>query len=119
MSDPSENQPRPRFFGGRRSGVTFEGRQTRSRSTRPSLDALEDRLTPSTFLVTNALDPAGLLIRGSLRWAIVKANRSPSRNPIVEITASVGSSITLRAGELRISNGLTIENAEGAPVTIR
>ncbi len=84
-----------------------------------ALDILENRTTPSTFLVTNAFDPAGRLVPGSLRWAILRANRSPSRNPIVEITPSVGGSITLRAGELRISNGLTIENAERAAVTIQ
>ncbi len=49
----------------------------------------------------------------------MRANRSPSRNPTVEITPSVGGSITLHAGELRISNGLTIENAEATPVTIQ
>ncbi len=119
MIDPLENQLRLRFWRERRRGAKVGGQQTRSRRIRPSLDVLEDRATPSTFMVTNSVDPAGRLIPGSLRWAIVRANRSPSRNPVVEINPSVGGSITLHAGELRISNGLTIENAEGAPVTIR
>jgi fibronectin-binding autotransporter adhesin len=103
----------------RRRGAKSGGSLTLSRRIRPSLDVLEDRTTPSTFLVTNAVDPTGRLVPGSLRWAITSANRSPSRNPLVEITSSVGSSITLRSGELRISNSLTIENAAGAPVTIQ
>jgi fibronectin-binding autotransporter adhesin len=102
-----------------RRGASLLGRQTRSRRIRPSLDILEDRATPSTFLVTNAVDPSGSLVPGSLRWAITSANRSPGQNSVVEITPSVGGSITLHAGELRISTGLTIENVEGAPVTIQ
>jgi hypothetical protein len=120
MFDLSANWPRFRFARcERHRGANDRGEQMRSRRSRPSLDILEDRTTPSTFLVTNALDPAGRLVPGSLRSAITRANRSPSQNPLVEITPSAGGSITLHAGELPISNGMTIENAEGAPVTIR
>ena len=120
MIEPLGNRPRfPVTRRERRRRASVTGRLTRSRRIRPSLDRLEDRTTPSTFLVTNAVDPAGRLVPGSLRWAITRANRSLSQNPLVEITPSAGGSINLHAGELRISAGLTIENAEGAPVTIR
>jgi hypothetical protein len=89
-----------------------------SRRVRPALDVLEDRVTPSTIMVTNGLDPVGRLAPGSLRWAIAKANRSQDQPSTVEITAAAGPTIALRAGELRISNNMTIENGAGRPVTI-
>jgi hypothetical protein len=46
------------------------------------------------------------------------ANASRSQDPTVEISSAVNGAITLHAGELRISNGMTIENVSGAPVTI-
>ena len=95
------------------------GRRRRDRAARPSCDLLEDRVTPSTFLVTNALDPMGRLVPGSLRRAVERANRSSSPDPVVEITSAAGSAIALHAGELRIRASLTIENASGAPVAIR
>lgn len=93
--------------------------RTRSRSVRLSIDHLEDRVTPSTFLVTNDLDPAGRLVPGSLRWAIARANSPRESNATVEITSGVKGTIMLHAGELRISNSLTLENSAGIPVTIQ
>lgn len=109
------------FNLGRERGLRTPKRQQRTRrdAIRPTMDVLEDRTTPSTFLVTNALDPVGRLAPGSLRWAIAQANASRSQDPTVEITSQVQGTITLRAGELRISNSLTIENGAGAPVTIQ
>lgn len=102
------------------SASCAERRRAGSRSVRPLMDALEERVTPSTFLVTNNLDPIGRLAPGSLRWAIASANASRDPNPTVEITSRVkGGTIVLHAGELRIRNGMTIENGSGTALTIQ
>ncbi|SIO30641.1 polymorphic outer membrane protein repeat-containing protein [Singulisphaera sp. GP187] len=93
--------------------------RARSRAVRLSLEALEDRTTPSTFLVTNAVDPRGAVVPGSLRWAINQANKPQNQGSVVAITSSVGSTITLRAGELPIRSSLTVENTSGQPLTIQ
>jgi hypothetical protein len=119
MSHASENPSR--FPLGRENVLRDAKGQARARrrSVRPGVDVLEERTTPSTFLVTNTLDPAGRLVPGSLRWAIAQANVSRSQIPTVEITSKVQGPITLHAGELRVSNGMTIENGSGAPLTIQ
>src|ERR1700722_14887269 len=93
-------------------------RGIRGRAIRPSLDILEDRTTPSTFLVTCALDPPGALAPGSLRWAVAQANLPRNQGAIVAITPAVQNSITLRAGEISIRSSLTIQNESGHPLTI-
>jgi hypothetical protein len=104
--------------GSPRRCATPTGRAPR-RSYRLALDELEDRTTPSTFLVTTPVDPVGRLVRGSLRWAITRANRPANQGSTVAITAGVRGAITLRAGEPTIRSSMTIENASGGPVTIR
>jgi hypothetical protein len=89
------------------------------RSIRLALDVLEDRTTPSTFLVTSALDPRGMLVHGSLRWAVSQANLPRNQGSTVAITPTVQNSITLRAGEISIRSSMTIENESGHPLTIR
>jgi hypothetical protein len=69
--------------------------------------------------VTNALDPRGTLVPGSLRWAVAQANLTRNQGSLVAITPAVQSPITLHAGELQIRSSLTIENASGAPLTIQ
>ena len=101
----------PRRFAEHRGGVS-------ARSYWLSLDVLEDRTTPSTFLVTTGVDPVGRLAPGSLRWAIAQANRPVNQGATVEITPAVTNPIVLHAGELRIATSLTIENASGNPLTI-
>ena len=91
----------------------------RPRAIRLSLDVLEDRITPSTFLVTNALDPRGTLVRGSLRWGVAQANLPRNQGSTVAITPAMQNSITLRAGEISIRSSLTIENESGHPSTIQ
>ncbi len=81
--------------------TTRAGRGVRPRAIRLSLEVLEDRTTPSTFLVTNALDPRGALVRGSLRWAVAQANLPRNQGSTVAITPAVPGAITLRAGEIR------------------
>jgi len=89
-----------------------------ARTHRPSIDVLEDRTTPSTILVTTAVDPVGRLVPGSLRWAIARANHAHESGSTIEITPAVDDAIVLRVGELRIATSLTIENATGRPLTI-
>ena len=101
-----------------RRNVRLEGRPSR-RSYRLALDALEDRTTPSTFLVTTGVDPVGKLVPGSLRWAIAQANLPRNQGSTVEITPAVQSAIALHAGELPIRSSMTIENGSGLPLTIQ
>ncbi|MHC5542950.1 hypothetical protein ACYOEI_32415, partial [Singulisphaera rosea] len=89
-----------------------------TRCLRPSLDRLEDRTTPSTFYVTNALD-SRVPTPGSLRWAIGQANLPQNQGSTVAITPQVQGTIALRAGELKISSSVTIENDSGHALTIQ
>jgi hypothetical protein len=102
-----------RLSGRRRQGPKPSGRLLRYR---PSLDFLEDRVTPSTFLVTNSLDNN---LPGSLRYAISQANQAGKTASIVDITSQVTSPIILARGELPVSASMTIRNDTGAPVEIR
>src|SRR5579884_4065036 len=77
----------------------------RPRARRPSLEILEDRLTPSTFLVVNSADN---LLPGSLRYALSQANLNPGST--VAITSSVAGPINLTRGELSITANVTIRN---------
>lgn len=85
-------------------------------SSRLGLEVLEDRLVPSTFLVTNASDN---LQPGSLRYAIAQANLPGNNSSTVEITPQVAGPIVLSLGELRIDSSMTIVNDSGAPLEIR
>jgi fibronectin-binding autotransporter adhesin len=80
---------------------------------RPSLESLEDRVTPATFLVTNSSDN---LLPGSLRYAISQGNLDPGST--ILITRQVTTPIKLTRGELAIQANVTIQNDAGAPVTI-
>src|SRR5262249_42641333 len=88
----------------------------RPRAARPTLEVLEDRVTPSTFLVTNSSDD---LLPGSLRAAITQANLPGNDGSTVAITRAVTGPIRLTAGELPVLASMTIENLSGAPVEIR
>ncbi len=92
--------------------------RARSRTSRPGIDVLEDRVTPSTFYVTTTVDPPGSLAPGSLRWAVAQANQSQNQGSTVAITPLVKGTINLQAGEIPIRSSLTIENDSGNPVTI-
>jgi fibronectin-binding autotransporter adhesin len=85
-------------------------------SARPAVEALEDRLVPSTFLVTNSSDNS---LPGSLRYAIGQANQPGNAGSVVSITAQVNGPIILSHGELSVSADMTISNDSGAPVEIR
>src|SRR5262249_38483255 len=83
----------------------------RFRASRLALELLEDRLVPSTFLVTDSLDNP---LPGSLRYAIAQANLPGNGGSTVDITPQVTSPIVLANGELPINAGMTIRNDSGA-----
>src|SRR5262245_58150602 len=78
-------------------------RPPRSRRARLWLQCLEDRVTPTNFIVMNTAD-AGT---GSLRDAISQANAMMGADTIT-FAAGVTGMITLTTGELLISDDLTI-----------
>jgi hypothetical protein len=88
----------------------------RRQNLRLSLEVLEDRLVPSTFLVTNVSDN---LNPGSLRYAIKQANLPGNANSTVEITPQVTGPIVLSLGELSINASTAIINDSGSPLEIR
>jgi hypothetical protein len=95
---------------------TYRG--VRHRAIRLGVDRLEERTTPSTFTVTSALDPRGVLVRGSLRWAVAQANLPRNQGSTVAISSAVPGSINLHAGQITIRSSLTIENESEHPLTI-
>lgn len=90
-------------------------KSTRTCRLRPSLEILEDRLVPATFLVTN---PTDNLDPGSLRYAITEANLPGNQGSTIEITPQVNGPINLTGGELPIESNMTIRNDSGAPLEI-
>lgn len=66
---------------------------TRSRPrARPSVEVLESRWVPATFLVKN-LDDAGV---DSLRWAVQQANASTDASNIIQFQGSLSGTISLK-----------------------
>jgi hypothetical protein len=68
-------------------------RATRRPRFRPSLEALEDRLTPSTIppiTITTDSNTAGA---GSLRDAVIAANRDTSSGPGTDVRKEKGSGL--------------------------
>src|SRR5713101_1679664 len=86
---------------------------------RPRLEALEDRLVPSTINVTTTLDG----VAGSLRAAIIQANASHGPDTIMvpagtyTLTLAGANEDDAATGDLDIRNDLTISGA-GAATTI-
>jgi hypothetical protein len=78
----------------------------------PRLEALEDRIVPSTLTVTNAADDG---TAGTLRAAITAANSGDT----IQFTPSLaGHTITLTQGELTITKSLDIEGLGANQLTI-
>ncbi len=71
---------------------------------RPGLESLEERLAPSTFIVTSVQDTG----RGSLRAAVAAADAHPGPDVIVFAPALSGKTIILFSGELRLGSPVTI-----------
>jgi hypothetical protein len=75
----------------------------RSRNKRPlSLEVLEGRLAPATFLVTN-LNDAGA---GSLRRAALAANVRPGED-VIKFQDGLTGTITLTSGQIALSGRST------------
>jgi uncharacterized repeat protein (TIGR01451 family) len=96
----------------------------RPRKFRPVLEALEDRLVPTTFNVTSLAD-SNVAGSGSLRAAISASNATPGPNTINILTPGPyaltlnGTATDNSAGELAIlNNDVTILNQSGGTVTI-
>src|SRR5262245_15492198 len=89
----------------------FRLRARRPRRTRLTVERLEDRLTPSGFVVTDTGDAPG--DTGSLRRALVRANADTRANDVFTITfdpSLAGQTITL-GSTLELANvtpGLTV-----------
>jgi hypothetical protein len=78
---------------------------TRSRSARLSVEALDDRVLPSTFTVGNLSDSGP----GSLRQAVLDANANSGADLIRFAPAARDGTITLTSGQLSITDDLTID----------
>jgi hypothetical protein len=103
--------------------VTHTVRQAPHRG-RPTLEVLEDRCVPSTFIVNNTSDsfvhskPA----QGTLRWAVDQANSTSGANTIAfaKSVFATPQTITLSKGELSLTNTTGMETILGpaAGVTV-
>jgi hypothetical protein len=94
------------------------------RRGRPTVEVLEDRCVPSTFIVTNTGDALthGAPTRGTLRWAIGQANSTAGANTIAfaESVFTTHKTITLSHSALELSNTAGLETITGpaAGVTV-
>src|SRR5262245_64675122 len=86
----------------------------RRRRFRPSLEALEDRLAPATFLVTNT-DDAGA---GSLRQAILDLNSSADATNLIA-TEAVGGTINLATALPAINKNVDILGPGADTLTVQ
>src|SRR5262249_45187012 len=94
--------PRPRIS--RRRGPCSQ-RCRGLRSYRLSLEAPDDRVTPSTFLVTDLNDSGP----GALRAAVLAANAPAGADTIRFGPAARDGTIPLTSGQLTITDDLTID----------
>jgi hypothetical protein len=85
------------------AGKRHKGKQ-RGAARKPSLETLEDRLAPASFVVSDTTDNAN--DSGSIRFAINHLDSSP--NTITFSPSLAGQTITLTGGELLISHSTTI-----------
>jgi predicted outer membrane repeat protein len=83
-------------------------RRARDQFFQPRLESLEDRATPSTFLVLDLSDSGA----GSLRQAISDANALPGSD-VIEFSPELHGTIALTSDQLEITDDLTI-NGPGA-----
>jgi hypothetical protein len=79
----------------------------------PSIESLEPRIAPATFIVTN-LNPLG---SGSLRDAIVQANENPGSDLIVFRKGLTGT-IAVGGGDMKITDTLTIKGPGASKLTL-
>ncbi|MGH7171309.1 MAG: choice-of-anchor Q domain-containing protein [Gemmataceae bacterium] len=88
-------------------------------STRPCLEPLEERLTPSTYLVTDASDTAGSANDVTLRYAMTQAITNSDPNAVIDFSSTLaGKTITLSTPESNSPYGPTAFVVSGANITI-
>jgi hypothetical protein len=78
-----------------------------------SIEPLESRIAPATFVVTN-LEPTGA---GSLRDAIVEANENPGADLIL-VEKGLTGTINVVGGEMPITDTLTIKGPGAGKLTL-
>jgi hypothetical protein len=86
----------------------------RPMAIRLSLESLEDRTVPSTFMVNNLTDSGA----GSLRQAVLDANANPGADLIRFGSAARDGTITLTSGQLSITDDLKIDGPGGDRLAI-
>ncbi len=79
---------------------------------RPCLELLEDRVLPSTFLVTNLHDSGA----GSLRAAVAAADSTSAA--VINFAPSLHGTIGLTSGELDLTGNMTIAGPNPAKLTV-
>src|SRR5262245_50821661 len=84
------------------------------RLARPRLEALEDRVVPAIFTVSNANDSGA----GSLRAAITAANATTAADTIAFAPGLAGKTIALTSGEIAISKALSIAGLGASKLAI-
>src|SRR5215469_15049986 len=89
----------------------FSKSAARRHGFRPRLEALEDRLVPSTFTVTNTNDSGA----GSLRAEVALAQNGDTVN---FDSSLAGQTINLTSGQIQVANGVAIDNETGSAITI-
>jgi fibronectin-binding autotransporter adhesin len=82
---------------------------------RPRVEALEDRVTPTTYTVTSL---AGDNSAGSLRQAIALANAQPGKDTITFASGLAGGAIDLSTGQLSITGDVDIKGPTAALVIL-
>ena len=86
---------------------------SRPRRTVLAVEALEDRVVPSTFTVLNLADSGA----GSLRAAVLAAEAHPGPD-VIDFGKGVKGTITLTSGELHITSDLTIDGPGANKLTV-
>src|SRR5262245_26739735 len=91
----------------------------RQQTYRPSLEVLEDRDVPTTFVVSNLGDNGfeQPLIPGSLRRAVERANSHPGRDTII-FKPGLQGTIKLQLGAILISDDLALTGPGAARIKI-
>ncbi|MGH7168841.1 MAG: hypothetical protein ACRELG_00995, partial [Gemmataceae bacterium] len=83
------------------------------------LEALEDRLTPSTYTVTDAGDTAGSASDVTLRYAITQAVANQDQNAVIGFSSTLaGQTIKLSLTDSNTSYGPTAFVVNNAKITI-
>ena len=89
------------------------------RTIRPCLEALEDRITPSTYTVTDAADTAGSPTDVTLRYAINQAIVNNDTNAVINFSSALaGQTITLSQTASTTPYGPTAFVISNADITI-